>query len=84
MKLYKSYTKKPFSFLMNDAISLSGKSFRFAKILSQNNTQLQKAATIKRSENSPLDGELKKQSDIAKNDIKALSSRKNNKNVSEP
>lgn len=61
---------------MNDAISLSGKSFRFAKILSQNNTQLQKAATIKRSENSPLDRELKKQTDIAKDQFKHLKDQK--------
>ena len=48
---------------------------------------LEKSATIKRFEYSPLDSELKKQTDIAKKQYqwldKAFSSNKDNKNVNE-
>ena len=39
---------------------------------------LEKAATIKKIEYSPLDNELKKQTDIAKNQYKLLKDQKNN------
>ena len=68
MKLYKDYTKEPCFFLVNDTILSTNNPLRFRKkdVLPEKNL-LEKSVVLKRSEYSPLDKELKAQTDVAKN-----------------